>query len=245
MAIRGVTFDWWGTMAVIPSPDDTGRLRDLRMSRLEARLLDRGIRPDRTALVGAYERQSELIAAAWARHEELDPGAQVRAFLRSAGFDVHDAGLVEAVGTSFGAAILVQRPEFYPSLKATLETLAGRGLAIGLISNTGRTWGRYLTDLQEAIGIGPYFRSRVYSDELGIRKPNPRIFDAALAGLGLPPNEVVHIGDDATADIAGAAAVGMRAVWFRNGYWPDARAAQADAEIRDLADFPAIVEELA
>lgn len=245
MAIRGVTFDWWGTMAVIPPRDDAEAVRDLRISRLEARLHDLGAHAERTALLMAYDRQGEVIADAWGRHQELGPDEQVQAFLRFAELDGTDPRLMGAVGEAFGAAILDRQPAVFPHLEATLERLAARGLAIGLISNTGRTWGRYLTDLQDAIGIGRYFRSRAYSDELRVRKPDPHIFRAALAGLRLRPDEVVHIGDDATADIAGATAVGMRAVWFKTGYWPDGHADRADAEIRDLAEFPAVVEALA
>ncbi|MGI0150139.1 MAG: HAD family hydrolase [Thermoplasmata archaeon] len=244
MTIRGVTFDWWGTMAVIPTRNDAAAVRDLRISRLEARLSDLGIRGDRNALLAAYDRQGELIADAWERYQELDPDEQVHAFLRFAGLDAADRGLIAAIGEAFGAAILVRRPDFFPHLQTTLERLTARGLAIGLISNTGRTWGRYLTDLQDAIGIGRYFRFRAYSDELRVRKPDPAIFEAALAGLDMPPDEVVHIGDDVTADVAGAAEIGMRTVWFKTRYWPDARTDRANAEIRDHAELPAVVEAL-
>ena len=44
------------------------------------------------------------------------------------------------------------------------------------------------------------------------------------------------------ADIAGATDIGMHAVWFRSGYWPDARTDRADAEIRDHRELPAILE---
>ena len=142
MAIRGVTFDWWGTIAVIPPRNDAEAVRELRISRLEARLLDLGVRPKRTTLLAAYDRQGELMVDAWARHQELEPDAQVRAFLRFAGLGTDDAALDVAVGEAFGAAILVRRPAFFPHLEATLDRLAARGLAIGLISNTGRTWGR-------------------------------------------------------------------------------------------------------
>jgi len=244
MTVKGVTFDWWGTMAVIPPRTDAEPVRELRIARLEARLQALDIRAERTALLTAYDRQGDLIAAAWDRHEELSPEEQVRAFLGFAGLDASDPALLAGVGEAFGAAILVRRPAFFPNLEATLGRLVERGLAIGLISNTGRTWGRYLTDLQQAIGIGHYFRCRTYSDELRVRKPDATIFRAALTGLGLPPREVVHIGDDATADVAGAADVGMRTVWFKTGYWPDQSAVRADAEIRDLAEFPAAVEAL-
>jgi HAD superfamily hydrolase (TIGR01549 family) len=63
----------------------------------------------------------------------------------------------------------------------------------------------------------------VISEEVGIRKPRREIFEVALARLGLGPGDVVHVGDDLVADVAGAAALGMRSVWItRRKADPDA-----------------------
>jgi putative hydrolase of the HAD superfamily len=242
MPIQGATFDWWGTIAVIPARSESETMRELRVARLEASLLDRGIRRERSDLLEAYDRQGELLEALWARGGELEPDEQVRTFLRYAGLDAGDSGVVAAVGEAFGGAILAQPPALFPEVEATLSHLSARGLRIGLISNTGRSWGRYLTDLQDALGIGRYFQARAYSDEIRVRKPDPRIFDAALRGLRLGPEEVVHIGDDVTADIAGAKAIGMRGVWFNTGFWQGARTDRADAEIRRLGELPPLLE---
>lgn len=244
MAIRGVTFDWWGTIAVIPPRDEAEALRDLRIGRLEARLRERGIRADRSVLLDAYARQGKVLEDAWALHRDLSPDDQVSVFVRFAGLDGQDGGVAAAVGDALGAAILARRPRLFPNVEGTLAALAARGLAIGLISNTGRSWGRYLNELQEGLGIGRYFRFRGYSDELRLRKPDPRIFRTALGALGLAAEEAVHVGDDVTADVAGATAVGMRAVWFNTGFWPNARTDRALAEIRDHAALPAVVEAL-
>lgn len=244
MAIRGVTFDWWGTIAKIPSREDATAFRDLRMSRLEARLRNRGVRLPRPVLVDAYERQGKLLEDAWARHRDLTAEEQVREFLRLAGVDPDDPGLEAAVVEALGGAILDRRPGLFPNLETAIAALSKRGYSIGLVSNTGRTWGRYLNELQVSLGIGGYFRFRGYSDELGIRKPDPRIFQAALGALGLAPEETVHIGDDVSADVAGAASIGMRAVWFNTGFWPGATTDRADAEVHDHAELPRVLEAL-
>jgi HAD superfamily hydrolase (TIGR01509 family) len=244
MSIRGVTFDWWGTIAVIPPREEAAPLRDLRLSRLEDRLRGRGVDLERSVLRDAYERQGRVLEDHWALHRELSSEEQIHLFLRFAGLDPNDSTLVPAVADALGGAILDRRPRIFPNLEATMATLASRGLAIGLISNTGRSWGRYLSNLQDDLGISRYFRFRGYSDELCLRKPDPRIFRAALSGLGLAPEEVVHIGDDVTADVAGAAAVGMRTVWFNTGFWPGATTDRADREIRDHAELPEVLEAL-
>jgi putative hydrolase of the HAD superfamily len=242
MAIQGVTFDWWGTIAVIPPRSEAGAMRNLRITRLEAVLSDRGFQPARTVLFDAYDRQGELLEGMWAEHRELPPEEQVRAFIRFAGLDAADDGVLAAVGEAISGAIVQRPPPLFSDIEGTLKALATRGLAIGLISNTGRSWGRFLSEVQDAAGIGRYFRTRVYSDEFGVRKPDARIFEAALRGLGLSPHEVVHVGDDVIADVAGAKAVGMRAVWFNTGFWRGAKTDRADAEVRGHADLPRLLE---
>lgn len=67
----------------------------------------------------------------------------------------------------------------------------------------------------------------VVSEEAGVSKPDPAIFEIALERLGCAPADAVMIGDSWAADIVGAHAVGMRAIWFnprgRAAPDPDAR----------------------
>lgn len=244
MPLKGATLDWWGTIAVIPSKEDSEAMRDLRMSRLGDALRRLKVAVDRSSLLRAYDRQGELLEAAWAQGREPSPEQQVHAFLRFARIDPRDAPVSTAVGEAIGGAILVRLPSLFPHVRETLDALKARGLALGLISNTGRSWGRYLTKVQEALGIGSCFAVRVYSDELHVRKPDRRMFDAALAGLRLAPREVVHIGDMIDADVGGATAAGMRAVWFNTGYWPNAKADRADAEVHGHEELPAALDAL-
>jgi putative hydrolase of the HAD superfamily len=197
--------------------------------------------PSEETLLAAYDRQTELLEAAWARGVDLHPSEQIATFLRFAGLDGQAPALADSATEAFGGALVEIPPTLFPRIADNLEWLRTEGYAVGLVSNTGRTWGRYLRQVQDRLGIGKYFDSRVFSDEVGIRKPDPRIFDVALSELGLPPERVVHIGDDVTADIAGAKAHGMRAIWFNTGFWRDARTDKADAEIADHGELPAIL----
>ncbi len=240
--IEGVTFDWWNTLAVT-SPDQDRRLRTLRMERFRPALTRIARRaPAEEALLAAYDRQTELLADAWAKGVDLHPSDQIAAFLRLAGLDGQAPALTDAATEAFGGALLEIPPTLFPHIAETLEWLKREGYAVGLVSNTGRTWGRYLRQVQDCLGIGKCFDSRVFSDEVGIRKPEAGIFEAALSELGLPAERVVHVGDDVTADIAGAKAHGMRAIWFNTGFWRDASTDKADAEIADHADLSALLQ---
>ncbi len=239
MVIRGVTFDWWNTLGLTTKDQDL-RLRTIRVQRLRGALAELGgpaAEVPEEALFAAYDRQTALLEEGWARNVDMHPDEQVRVLLESAGLDPGDASLAPVVAEAFGGALAELPPSLFPHVPETLDRLKHDGYAIGLVSNTGRTWGRYLRPVQDRLGIGRYFDARVFSDEVGVRKPRPEIFRTALEALKLPPEEVFHVGDDVGADIAGAKAAGMRAVWFDTGRWPDADALHADAEIHDHAEL--------
>lgn len=74
----------------------------------------------------------------------------------------------------------------------------------------------------ERVGIGPYFRACVSAREFGVGKPDPRIFHAAAGAVDLTPQDVLHVGDDATLDALGALNAGMQAAWVNrsDNLWP-------------------------
>jgi 2-haloalkanoic acid dehalogenase type II len=85
-------------------------------------------------------------------------------------------------------------------------------------------------DIQR-VGLGHLFKQHFSAAGVGAAKPDPRMFQAALAASGLMPSQVLHIGDHPEQDIAAAAAVGMHTLWINFGdqVWPDV--SPADAEI--------------
>lgn len=92
-----------------------------------------------------------------------------------------------------------------------LAEFRGRGLAMGIISNTfvpGPVLDRHLASL----GLLEFFPTRVYSCDVRYRKPHSRIFHIALRELALAPRESLFVGDSLQADVAGACRVGMISV---------------------------------
>lgn len=94
------------------------------------------------------------------------------------------------------------------------------------------------------IGIGHYFDFVVSSERAGEAKPAPGIFHLALSDAGFDAHQVAHVGDDPTNDVLGAAAVGMRTIWYnpQRRAWPGGAA--PDAEIGDLAQLESALENL-
>lgn len=89
-----------------------------------------------------------------------------------------------------------------------------------------------------AIGLGRYFEGALAAREAGVLKPDPRIFALLLERAGLGTAQVVHVGDDAVADVEGARRAGVRPVWLnRRGVdWPNA-ASPPPLTVRSLAEL--------
>ncbi|MDQ1569191.1 MAG: putative hydrolase of the superfamily, partial [Actinomycetota bacterium] len=99
------------------------------------------------------------------------------------------------------------------NVDVALAALKEAGIRIGIICDVGMTPSTILREHLEKHGLLEWFDHWSFSDEVGVYKPDRRIFDHALAGLGgVEPAATAHIGDLRRTDVAGAQALGMRAV---------------------------------
>ena len=90
----------------------------------------------------------------------------------------------------------------------TLERLARRGFRLGVVSNAdGRVRG-----LLEELGLARHFETIVDSHEVGVEKPDPRIFDVARAHFGVAADACIYVGDFPQVDVVGARRAGMTPV---------------------------------
>ena len=106
--------------------------------------------------------------------------------------------------------------ELYDDVLPTLAELRGHGLRLGLVSNTARDLPAFVShhrlDIDAAIG----------AREHGKTKPDPSIFSAVLAELGVEPAAASMVGDSLEDDIGGALALGMSAFLVdRGGIYPN------------------------
>jgi len=93
----------------------------------------------------------------------------------------------------------------FPDVLPTLRSLRRWGKTLAVVSN----WDPALPTLLAEVGLAEFFAFILPSAEIGVEKPDGRIFSLALQRLGLEPQEVVHIGDSYEADVVGARAVGI------------------------------------
>lgn len=90
----------------------------------------------------------------------------------------------------------------------------------------------------DAVALRRWIRHYFVSAEIGAWKPSAEAFTAVLAVLGVPPEAAVMVGDSPTNDIAGAQALGMRAVWVNRRQHPHPNGIRATATVADLRPLP-------
>jgi putative hydrolase of the HAD superfamily len=118
----------------------------------------------------------------------------------------------------------------YPEVPEALWRLRADGARLAVVSN----WDVSLHDVLERTRLRPLVDTVVISAELGVAKPDPAIFRAALERLGATADDALHVGDSLEHDVAGARAAGLEAVLVaRNG----AAAPEGVRTVRSLAEL--------
>lgn len=96
----------------------------------------------------------------------------------------------------------------------TLDWLRERGYRLGCVTNRVFGGARFAEEMRE-LGLDRYFESTAVSCDLGYMKPHPRIYEHVLDEMKINPAETAMVGDSLRADVQGAQALGMMAIWRR------------------------------
>ena len=191
MKYRAVIFDLWQTLV----PWDVEESR--RFNAEVARTI--GVEPERYMDV-------------WLNGHHLPnrnngPAADhLRALFEELGVDP-DLEQVLAMRRERAKRVLVPRPEALP----TLEALRRRGHLLGMISvcteDVPQVW--------DETPLGHEFDAAVFSCEVGVSKPDPRIYEIACERLGAEAEDCLFVGDGANDELPGAERAGMTALQLR------------------------------
>ncbi|MCE7064224.1 HAD family hydrolase [Dyadobacter sp. CY326] len=153
-------------------------------------------------------------------------------FLRQKGFELNDEAiesiarecdLVARTNVEKAAPVLAKLAESYPLV---------------MVSNFYGNINRVLQDF----GISGYFQAVVESAVVGVRKPDPQIYQLGIEQLALPAQECVVVGDSYSKDIKPAKSLGCKTIWLNVKGWEDAgetklEVSDADIEITDFAQI--------
>jgi HAD superfamily hydrolase (TIGR01509 family) len=103
--------------------------------------------------------------------------------------------------------------EPYPDVVPMLTAVTDLGAEIGVVSD----WGSNLRGILADLELDRFFSFVLPSGAVGVAKPNPAFYRMALEAAGVEPSEAVMVGDSYRADVRGAWAAGMEAVWLDRG----------------------------
>ena len=132
----------------------------------------------------------------------------------------------------------------YPDVPPLLAGLQKAGLRVGVI-----THGLTVKQAEKLVRLGlvPFLDPKAIfiSDQVGISKPNPKLYAVALRELGLEPAEVMYVGDHPERDIAPPKSIGIATVWARRGAKRGAEKCPVapDFVVDDFIELAAILRE--
>jgi len=122
--------------------------------------------------------------------------------------------------------------------EALLDALADARLPFGVITNGSARQRRKI----EGLGLARRTDCLFVSETFGGKKPDPAIFHAAAAHLGIPPAQILFVGDNPTVDVLGAQTSGMKAAWLhRDQPWPEELAGAPDFVIGSLGELAGVL----
>ena len=208
MAIKAIAFDLWETL-ITDTPVLSKAQERLRLENM-AEIL--GTTPDdiESAYRRVWHRCQELY---WSRDEDIPCRRQIEHFLEGLQIEADEA-TVDALEHAYAMAAVEMLPSIVEDADDVIASLKDRGYRIGLISNTGRTPGYALREILERLGLASSIDAMVFSNEHGVCKPRPSIFEALRTALGVAYDEMMFVGDNLYVDVHGAKSCGMLGVHF-------------------------------
>ena len=240
--LRAVTLDLWQTL-IIDAPQRGVARAALRIDGILRVLQKAGLSLTREQVEEAYRACAKAHWEMQGRAQDCSFQEQVDEFLRLIDPDLPsraDGLLRHQVAQRYARPFLAFPPALAPGARQVLEALRERGYRVGLISNTGMTPGSLFRDYLQELGVLHHFDALVFSDEVGLSKPAPGIFQRALDALGVPAAQAAHVGDSLRSDVAGAKGAGMAAVWLQ-GHDDSEPEVPPDATITRLAELVEVI----
>jgi putative hydrolase of the HAD superfamily len=227
MTLAAVTFDCWNTLLY---EADWQRAHARRVEALHHAALEGGHPATRQAAGAAFD-------AAWGKHMELWRRHVATGAAEIASWSLADLGIppegvaYDHLVTQWQEASHSGRVEALAGARETLAALRAGRVRTALICDTGLTPGRVVRRHLDRHGLLEHLEVQIFSDEVGVTKPESEAFQAALEQLGVGAACSLHVGDLKRTDVVGARAVGMRAVRITDRHDDESELPEADAVV--------------
>jgi len=226
--VKAVTLDLWETLLF--EKDGASNRRSATRFRDVADAFSRfGVHVSAEQVESAMKHAIASLLDVWNRNEDVSHVEQLELlvqFVSNGSFALKNEW-IEELSSAYASPFFKVPPYLNPDAMGVLEDLAETGKRIGLICNTGLTPSFALKEFLDSEGVLEYFDLLVFSDEIGFRKPDPKIFHFSARKLKIDPCSIVHVGDNLRIDVWGAKNAGFKAILFSSEEGKD-KIAEAD-----------------
>jgi len=214
--IEAVIFDFIGTLTNV-------RGYSLEASRMTSKMklynavVNAGFKVDAKSFLKAYVQAHEKYRII--RYEklvEVTNAVWVSEALNNLGYETTPDDSRVKTAINIGFEDYLDSLELRPCAKNVLKKLS-RNYKLGLVSNF--TYVPVIYAGLRKLDINQFFNAILVSDEVGWRKPHPRIFNEALKRLRVSAHETVYVGDSPLEDIKGAKATGMKTIFVPSQFY--------------------------
>jgi FMN phosphatase YigB (HAD superfamily) len=212
MELKAILFDLWGTLII--DGEHRSQPRSLwRAENVTTILREAGYRLPVEEVRDGIARAGAALSALHDQGIDLTASGRVDLVLKmlALGGEV-GREVTGELETAICSMHPVHRPDLGEGALDCLRVAREMGLRIALVSNAGLTTAPSLRSMLSGYGIADYFDVCVFSDELELAKPDPRIFFEALEAIDVAPPEAAFVGDSPHNDIYGARRAGLLAV---------------------------------
>ena len=171
------------------------------------------------------QRSREEVAALYTEYQ--------RVVLKEVGINAEEKVVLKLLGMMQQAKMDIV---LFADVLPALDNIKGRGLVTGLISNIEKD----MTAAIEKLGLSSKLDIIVTSQDAGVAKPQPEIFQYALRQGNVQPAESIYIGDQYQVDVLGSNAAGMKGILLdRVGYYQE----KLDCPvIKSLTELPGFIK---
>ncbi len=237
MPLKAVLFDMFDTLMLIKRNHEFYSPSLMRMYRyLKTHGIDVSFEQFNAAYIAVRDH---LYAEADLKWEEPHFNVRVAETLKSLGYDYDVSSSLVAAATGEFCAEFMTFVSMDPQAEVVLRSLHGN-YKLGIVSNFAIP--ECVSKLLKAAGIDELFDVVVVSAAVNKRKPSAEIFKNALTMLGVSVPEAIFVGDTIDADIEGAKAIGMRAVYIERRPQEVSERFLPDRTIKSLGELPAVLK---
>jgi len=215
LRVKAVTFDLWETLLFEKNGYSIQR-SDARCKNLAQALNNFGIKISKEHVAQALDETVSSLVKIWETNRDVSHIEQLKLIIKcltKGALTLNDECISE-LSYAYTSPIFEIPPYINPDAPNVLKWLKDQNKQTAIICNTGLTPGFALRNFLEKNGIAKYFDLMLFSDEIGFRKPHPKIFEIAAEKLNAEPCEIIHVGDNLKTDVMGAKNAGFKAVHF-------------------------------